>query len=129
MEKIPERKPLSWKPQLNGEIYCSPACGGGCTKAAHDDAKKNAAELARQVGPGWTPRVWENLGWHYCVVSPCKRIELYFSKPGYIAFLGEAGSSSGLWVECGDTAELAISKVIETGKNHVARLQAIIDGL
>lgn len=132
MENPKERKPLSWKPVLHGETYCSPACGGGCTKAAHDEATKQAAELAQQLGPGWSPRVWENLGWHFAVVSPCKRIEVFFhekSAPPYLAFLGEPNSHSGLWAEHGDTPELAIAQVVEAGKKSIAALQAIIKGL
>jgi hypothetical protein len=37
------------------------------TKAAHDKAVKDAARLAKRMGPGWEPEVWENLGWHYSV--------------------------------------------------------------
>jgi hypothetical protein len=56
---------LGWTPVLNGEIYCSPRCGGCCTKAAHDRAQEQAAALCATLGAGWMPRVWENLGW-YC---------------------------------------------------------------
>lgn len=55
-----------WKPKLRGSTYCSPLCGGGCTKAAHDKAVAEANALVlRMKGSGWKPRVWENLGWHY----------------------------------------------------------------
>lgn len=56
---------LSWTPVRRGPVYCSPACGGGCTRAAYDAAREAAADLARDLGPGWAPHVWENLGWHY----------------------------------------------------------------
>lgn len=45
--------------------YCSPACGAGCKKAAHTKAVRAAAGLAQELGPGWKPVVFENLGWHY----------------------------------------------------------------
>ncbi len=67
---------LSWKPRLRAAdgrcaaIYCSPACGGGCTRAAFERAKEDAAKLCARLGPGWTPHVWENLGWHWCAKSP-----------------------------------------------------------
>ena len=65
----PERE-LSWKPVLRaGGIYCSTACGGGCTKAAYDSAVKQAAALAKKMGKGWKPFVHENLGWHYRVAK------------------------------------------------------------
>lgn len=59
---------LSWKPKRNGDVYCSPACGGKCTWAAYQKAKRGAAALAKTMGPGWKPKVWENLGWHFKVV-------------------------------------------------------------
>lgn len=55
---------------LNGDIYCSPRCGGGCTKASYDKAVKEADELAARLGPRWKPHVFENLGWHYHVSIP-----------------------------------------------------------
>lgn len=62
-----------WKPVLNGNIYCSPACGGKCTKAEHDDAQEAGEILAALLGPGWRPRVWENMGWHYSAEIPGAR--------------------------------------------------------
>jgi hypothetical protein len=59
-----------WVPQrLPGGIYCSPRCGGGCTKAKYDRATKDAAVLCARLGDGWHPRVWENLGWHWEVTK------------------------------------------------------------
>lgn len=54
-------------PVLRGKVYCSPWCGGGCTKAAHDECVRKAKALAKRMGKGWKPRVWENLGWHWNV--------------------------------------------------------------
>lgn len=62
-----------WTPRaLPGGFYCSPRCGCRCTRAEHDKAQKDAATLAAQLGDGWTPRVWENTGWHWEVAKgPC----------------------------------------------------------
>jgi len=50
--------------------YCSQRhCGLGCTRAQYDNVQDAAAALARRLGPGWSPVLWENLGWHYKVVS------------------------------------------------------------
>lgn len=50
-------------------VYCSPACGGSCTKKAYDKAIEDSESMARQLteelGGRWAPRVWENLGWHF----------------------------------------------------------------
>jgi len=58
-------KELSWKPRVRGDVYCSPACGRGCTRAEYQHADKMADKLVIQLGVGWRARVWENLGWHY----------------------------------------------------------------
>ena len=58
-----------WKPRSRlGGIYCSPACGGGCTRADYDRAVRASKALAERMGEGWEPQVWENLGW-YCAVK------------------------------------------------------------
>lgn len=46
-------------------IYCSPACGGRCTRVAYEEAVTEAAKLARHMGAGWSPEVWENSGWYF----------------------------------------------------------------
>ena len=122
---------LNWEPELRGEIYCSPACGGGCTKERHDEATEAAAGLALRLGRRWTPRVWENLGWHYCVISPCGRIKVHASRTEihYTAFLGEAGKPGGYWVEHGVTPQEAVAKVIDTAKRDVAGQQTLVEGL
>lgn len=70
------KKPVidGWTPVENGDRYCSPSCGRGCTKAEFELAEARANALARQLGPGWTPVLKENLGWHYHVVSPNRRV-------------------------------------------------------
>lgn len=52
-------------PVLKGKTYCAPWCGRGCTKAEYNRALAGATALARRLGAGWKPRVWENLGWHF----------------------------------------------------------------
>lgn len=74
-----------WIPQLRGAIYCSPACGHGCTFEAFDRAYEQATTLATRLGRGWTPRVWENLGWHFCVQGPFKGLSVYVVNGEYYA--------------------------------------------
>lgn len=121
--------PDDWVPVLRGEIFCSPACGGRCTKAAHDLAMKNAIELAARLGAQWKPVVSENLGWHYKVISPCGRIKVHPGTDGYTAFLSEPGCVGGRWAECGRTPAAAIMRTVEKARAEVAALQAIIEGL
>lgn len=66
IRKEVEENDQGWTPVLQGEIYCSPACDAGCTKAAFDEATRKAEALAKALGPNWTPDVWENLGWYHC---------------------------------------------------------------
>ena len=54
-----------WTPILSGENFCSPGCGAKCKKKDFDDATERALWLANQLGYGWEPHVWENLGWHF----------------------------------------------------------------
>lgn len=59
-----------WTPVKSGEIYCSPACGGKCTKGEFDKAHRAAKALCKKMDTkGWKPRVWENLGWHWSIVK------------------------------------------------------------
>ena len=52
-----------WKPVGGSHLYCSAHCQAGCTKADFDWATEQAAQLAKDLGPGWKPEVWENRGW------------------------------------------------------------------
>ena len=59
-----------WTPIRNGKIYCSPACGRGCTWAEHEHAVAEGKKLVgRLKGKGWHAVIHENLGWHYKAVS------------------------------------------------------------
>lgn len=69
-------KKLSWTPVRRGKVYCSPACGGDCTWAAHYSATRNAAALAKRCGPAFKPVVWENLGWHYRAETEDRRVTI-----------------------------------------------------
>ena len=50
-------------------IKCDPRCGRGCTQAQYDRVKRRAVALQKRLGPSWTIRVWDNLGWHHHVIS------------------------------------------------------------
>lgn len=64
-------------PVRRGAVFCSPWCGSGCTWAAHEKAHERAAALAASLGPNWTPRVWENMGWHFCSQHATLPIEVH----------------------------------------------------
>jgi hypothetical protein len=124
---------LSWEPVETGHIYCAPACGGGCTMAAFKRATTGADALAKHIGPGWTPRVWENLGWHYSAISPCGRWKvhpfIYKGKvEGYTAFLGEVGGG-GIWTGQGGTPQEAIAKTRAKAEDFVRRHTTFLDDI
>ncbi|MEB7891012.1 hypothetical protein NGK36_17215 [Hafnia alvei] len=71
-----------WVPVLRGKIYCSPACGFGCTKEQYDRAMVAAESLARRLGEGWMAKVWENGSWNYSAVNHVACIKPPFSAGG-----------------------------------------------
>ena len=69
----------NWTPKLDGQIFCSPACGRGCTLKQFNEANTSAKNLAKKLGPNWRPVTWENLGWHWKIVNANMVIEPYNS--------------------------------------------------
>lgn len=61
-------KEINWIPVRRGDIYCSSACGGNCTRSAYETACRDAKALARRMGPKWKTEINENLGWYWHVV-------------------------------------------------------------
>lgn len=127
---------LSWKPKRQGDRYCAPACGRGCTMKEYEEASVKGGALATRLGQGWTVRIWENLGWHYAVQSPCQRIRIHPNiywktrkVESYTAFLGERNSSGGKWAEHGKTPEAAMRNVIRVAKADLDALSAALHGL
>lgn len=117
---------LSWKPRRIGDRYCAPACGNGCTHQEYTEATEKAKALAFICGNGWKPDVWENLGWHYRVISPCGRIKLY---PGYTAFLSPKGDIGGEFCEHGKTPRSAIQNTLKVAKARIAYYNSLIKDL
>lgn len=67
----------AWTPVRRQDgTYCSPRCGGKCTKAAHDEAQRKGKDLAKRMGRGWRARIWENCMWHYSVVFDIDGVEV-----------------------------------------------------
>ena len=121
---------LSWDAVEQGHQFCAPACGRGCTRTEHDIAEASAELLARMLGPDWTAKVWENLGWHYSVRSPCGSLTVH---PGlgssFIAFLGGPGGIGGRWSSRGDTPQEAIVATVAAAAAEYTEIGAIIEGL
>jgi hypothetical protein len=119
----------SWKPIRRGNKYCAPACGRGCTFKEYTLARSRAARLAKRLGSGWTTRVWENLGWHYCVIDRLGYLKIYPThgrlRDLYTAFLGEG--TGGRWVESAETPEGATAKVILKARGKLNEWKQIAD--
>lgn len=120
---------LSTAPVARGDRYCSPACGRGCTKAEYDAAVAGGAALARQLGVGWRPQVWEHLGWHHRAISPDGRLKVHPSAVAdtYVAYLGSKGQSGGRWSEHGKTPQGAVDEVRRVALIEVTEAAALLD--
>jgi len=119
----------AWTPVRRGAAYCSPGCGRGCTHREYRRAAGDCVKLCAALGRGWTPHVWENLGWHHAAVSPCGRVKVHPASSGWMAFLSGVGESGGLWVGSSRTAKGSVRDVVRIAKGEVARLAAMVAGL
>lgn len=98
------------------------------------DAEQEAQALLSEVGPDWTSRVWENLGWHAAVTSTCGRYYIsryphYNGKKRYTyhCLLGEAHSHSGHWVGDGSSAQEAIQDVRKKALKDIRQYASLLD--
>lgn len=111
----------------------------------------HAALAASGLGPGWRVRVWENLGWHWSLVSPCLHWQIHPSRcdahdrrkiTGFSAYLNEprvqatdeprpgakTHASGGRWVEDGATPREAMARTIVAAREEIDGLLAIVRG-
>jgi len=59
-----------WQPIRDGDKYCAPACGAGCTYDQYEWAKQCGHALVAMLDSNnFKPRIWENLGWHYSATT------------------------------------------------------------
>ena len=115
---IPKKEKV-WVPIRRGPIYCSPACGCGCQRDAFEKATRAARNLAEQLGGGWLPRVWENMGWHWAVVLG--------PEGGAYRLRGGVGGWSlmhGPHLVHGDTPRGAIFAMVDLLRDESKRLSA-----
>jgi hypothetical protein len=97
-----------WTPREQGDIYCAPACGRGCTKAEHQRAVDGANKLCALLGTGWIPRVWENLGWYYTAKLEKAvgiYIEVYPRTGGDTQFWVDSRLPRQFYIDCNDPKE------------------------
>ncbi len=129
-----------WEPVRRGTVYCSPRCGGNCTWAAHQKAHKDAEALARRMGEGWEPDVWENLGWHWRVKKGVatiygpdrhrKEYSAWLSVDG-VEYTGQQVQHTCQVIECAETPEDALgiaTQKMRTFERRIANsLAALLD--
>lgn len=102
------KRDARWTPVLRDKTFCSPGCGGGCLRAAFDLAHSRARALASRLGKGWTPRVWENLGWHFSAINASGKLKVHPATLGHwTAYLGEA-EAGGRWAECAMSRDVEV---------------------
>ncbi len=106
-------------PVRNGAVYCSPWCNNGCTHADYERATREAVLLARKMnvaGPsGWSPRVWENLGWHFQIVKGTARISKIAA--GAYTVMYYTAIINGQYIGDGEAPEKAFQKALQRMKS------------
>lgn len=124
-----------WKARRTGDRYCSPACGRGCTWAEYQDALRKGRALAKRLGTGWRPRVWENVGWHYDArtLDGVMKVHENRSRDGFVisytAFferkdLPHTGDVvRGNWTARGGTPQEAVDAVLTIAEEEIATIQ------
>ena len=116
---------LSWKPKRVGPMYCSSGCGGGCQWKDWVRANTQAKQLAKVLGAGWSPEVWENLGWYFAAIHESNHIRVTPSGKRWRAFMGE-NMPGGRWSACADTPQAAVAETLAQAKVDRDRIQKLI---
>jgi hypothetical protein len=116
-----------WIPVLKGDTYCSPACGGGCTKAEFDEATSKAEELATRMGPGWKAHVWENLGWYWEVTNGVARLSM--TDDGRYHVCIDLSPYAAPVDATADTPEDAFGFASQDARTNIDRAKAAMDAL
>lgn len=121
---------LSWTPRRDGEKYCAPACGRGCTWAEHERAVYRASQLCASLGEGWDPQVSENLGWHFCARRPHLRVyeHTYENAVCFTAYLSRTPDGvGGDWVANGANAHQAVRLVLAEARKESAAILSLLE--
>lgn len=125
------KRRLSWKPVRRGDIYCSPACGRGCTYREYLSAVAAAKKLAKEL-PGFKPHVCENLGWHYSVVARGGRVSVYnnFGSYSVLANLRYPHAGNTEWGNVtARSAQKAVQKLSANLRREIRKMQLMLQHL
>lgn len=106
-----------------GDTYCSPWCGCGCSWEKHQEAVQKGDRLARELGPDWHPRIWENMGWHYEAVHRSGLIGVHcFGRARFWADMKSDGHQWHAEARTPKAAVLAAMNLALGGVNAIARM-------
>jgi hypothetical protein len=123
-DNLPSTKISNWNPILDGDNYCSPACGCGCKLADYKAAVEAADLLVKTLGEGWMPIVWENLGWHYEAmkgdVTVCRERGGYTASIDIVIFVGE--KEKVFLCATNSEARLAVDSLVTRLSKMITRL-------
>lgn len=109
-----------WTPVLDGDVYCAPRCGFRCKKAEYDAAVAAADAVVRELGEGWSPRVWENMGWHSEVRRGSSTVRID-RRDG--TFEAEFASIDKQYFAAGKTATNAVRCVLALAQDDLKTLE------
>lgn len=97
-----------------------------------DEALERARHLAGACGPGYEPRVWDNLSWHYAAERRRGNLRINVHEYGpvvFTAFASTRGSVDGEWTATSDTPAKAIRGVVEQVRARRDTLTAFVDAM
>jgi hypothetical protein len=87
---------------------------------------KDATALARELGKGWSPRVHENLGWHFSATRGKGYCTVYRHGRNYTAYIGP-NQPGGWWVGSGKTAIEAVRDGVRQAQDELAEIKAVVE--
>lgn len=113
-----------WTAIHDGDLFCSPACGHKCTRAAFDKATAGAAALVASLGEGWMPKVWENGGWYFHATKGTATVNYCEGDGDFQAEIcaNHSNGKSQQFFGCGSTPRAAM-------EDALASVQAVISTL
>lgn len=80
------KRESNWTPRaLPNGVYCSPRCGASCKRKDYERAVAKSEKVAKALGPGWKPEVWENMGWFWRVTKGDFEVSQYRDESKYSA--------------------------------------------
>lgn len=121
-----------WTPRHRpGGIYCASLCGMGCKLKDYEYAKKVAKAWAARLGAGWKGHVWENLGWHWCLVALDGRLNVHPNDARdtsrWVAYLDDTPGPGGRWVALDDDPLKAAHAVLCLARTEMRKIQALVE--